>query len=164
MLSIEEILGEAAKYNASDVHITVGVPPKMRVNGALINMNYPQLFPDDAEALIGSILAKHHKEIYDEKGEVDFSISVPGIGRYRVNVFRQRGVMAAALRIVGTVIPRPEQLGVPKAVQDLHTRKRGLVLVTGPTGSGKSTTLASIINLINEDSTSHIITLEDPIE
>ncbi|MBQ3665878.1 MAG: type IV pilus twitching motility protein PilT [Lachnospiraceae bacterium] len=164
MVSIEEILGEAAKYNASDVHITVGVPPKMRVNGALINMNYPVLTPETAEGIIGTILDKHHKAIYEEKGEVDFSISVPGIGRYRVNVFRQRGVMAAALRIVGTVIPRPEQLGVPKAVQDLHTRKRGLVLVTGPTGSGKSTTLASVINLINEDSTSHIITLEDPIE
>lgn len=164
MIAIEEILGAAAQHNASDVHITVGVPPKMRVNGALIDMNYPVLMPDDAENIITSILDKHHKAIYDEKGETDFSISVPGIGRYRVNVFKQRGSMAAALRIVGTQIPNPDQLGVPKAVQDLHTRKRGLVLVTGPTGSGKSTTLASVINLVNENTNSHIITLEDPIE
>ncbi len=164
MISIEEILAHAASFNASDVHITVGVPPKMRVNGSLVSMEYPVLLPDDAEAIISSILDKRHKEIYDEMGEADFSAQFPGIGRYRVNVFRQRGYMAAALRIVGTEIPRPEQLGVPKAVQDLHTRKRGLVLVTGPTGSGKSTTLASIINLVNENRNGHIITLEDPIE
>ena len=164
MITIEEILSNAANFNASDVHITVGVPPKMRVNGALVNMNYPVLLPDDAETIISSILDKRHKSIYDELGEADFSAAFPGIGRYRVNVFRQRGNMAAALRIVGTEIPRPEQLGVPQAVQDLYTRKRGLVLVTGPTGSGKSTTLASIINLVNENRNAHIITLEDPIE
>ena len=164
MITIEEILSNAANFNASDVHITVGVPPKMRVNGALVNMNYPVLLPDDAETIISSILDKRHKSIYDELGEADFSAAFPGIGRYRVNVFRQRGNMAAALRIVGTEIPRPEQLGVPQAVQDLYTRKRGLVLVTGPTGSGKSTTLASIINIANINTSNHIITLEDPIE
>lgn len=164
MIAIEELLEVAANNNASDVHITVGVPPKMRVNGNLVDMDYPRLLPDDAENIIVSILDKRRKEIFDEKGEVDFSISVPQIGRYRVNIFKQRGSMAAALRVVGTEIPNPDSLGVPKAVQDLHRRKRGLVLVTGPTGSGKSTTLASIIDLVNTNTSSHIITLEDPIE
>ena len=164
MISIEELLNVAAEHNASDVHITVGVPPKMRVNGDLLDMDYPRLTPDDAENIIMSILDKRRKATFDEKGEVDFSISIPLIGRYRVNVFRQRGSMAAALRVVGTEIPNPDKLGVPQSVQDLHKRKRGLVLVTGPTGSGKSTTLASIIDLINTNTSSHIITLEDPIE
>lgn len=164
MISIEELLNVAAEHNASDVHITVGVPPKMRVNGDLLDMDYPRLMPDDAENIIMSILDKRHKAIFGEKGEVDFSISIPMVGRYRVNIFRQRGSMAAALRVVGTEIPNPDKLGVPKAVQDLHKRKRGLVLVTGPTGSGKSTTLASIIDLVNTNTSSHIITLEDPIE
>ena len=164
MITIEELLQVAADNNASDVHITVGVPPKMRVNGALIDMDYPRLMPDDAENIIMSILDKRHKDIFEDKGEVDFSISITLIGRYRVNIFKQRGSMAAALRVVGTEIPNPDSLGVPKAVQDLYKRKRGLVLVTGPTGSGKSTTLASIIDLVNANTSSHIITLEDPIE
>lgn len=164
MISIEELLDVAAQNNASDVHITVGVPPKMRVNGALLNMDYPRLMPDDAENIIMGILDKRHKLIFDEKGEVDFSISFPSVGRYRVNIFKQRGSVAAALRVVGTEIPNPDMLGVPKAVQELHKRKRGLVLVTGPTGSGKSTTLASVIDLVNTNTSSHIITLEDPIE
>lgn len=164
MIAIEELLEVAAENNASDVHITVGVPPKMRVNGNLIDMDYPTLLPDDAENIIMSIMDKRRKAIFDEKGEVDFSIAIPQIGRYRVNIFKQRGSMAAALRVVGTEIPDPNSLGVPQAVQELHKRKRGLVLVTGPTGSGKSTTLASIINLVNENLASHIITLEDPIE
>ena len=111
-----------------------------------------------------SIMDRRRKEIYDENGEVDFSISVPQVGRYRVNIFKQRGSMAASLRVVGMQIPSADSLGVPKAVQDLYDKRRGLVLVTGPTGSGKSTTLASIIDLINTNLTSHIITLEDPIE
>lgn len=165
MLTIEELLIKAAEHKASDVHITVGVPPKMRVNGALLDIgDYPKLMPQDSEELIDSILDHRHKEIYQEKGEVDFSISVPQVGRYRVNVFRQRGTAAAALRVVGTQIPTPDSLGVPLAVQGLHKRKRGLVLVTGPTGSGKSTTLASIIDLINTNTTNHVVTLEDPIE
>ena len=164
MISVEELLQVAGEHGASDVHITVGVPPKMRVNGELLNMDYPRLMPDDAEGIIFSIKDKRHKAKFDDKGEVDFSISFPEVGRYRVNIFKQRGSVAAALRVVGTEIPNPDKLGVPKAVQELHKRKRGLVLVTGPTGSGKSTTLASIIDLVNQNSSCHIITLEDPIE
>lgn len=164
MITIEELLSIAAEHGASDVHITVGVPPKMRINGALYNMDYPALFPQDTEPIIMSIMDRRRKEIFDETGEVDFSISVPQIGRYRVNIFKQRGSMAASLRVVGTEIPTADSLGVPKAVQELYSKRRGLVLVTGPTGSGKSTTLASLINLINSERTDHIITLEDPIE
>ncbi|MBQ4069080.1 MAG: type IV pilus twitching motility protein PilT [Lachnospiraceae bacterium] len=164
MITIEEILIEAANHKASDVHITVGVPPKMRVNGALISMDFPRLGPEDTDEIIDSFLDRRHKEVYNEKGEVDFSISIPQIGRYRVNVFRQRGSAAAALRVVGTQIPNPDDLGVPYAVQELHKKKRGLVLVTGPTGSGKSTTLASIIDLVNTNTNNHVVTLEDPIE
>ncbi len=164
MMTIEEILTEAANHKASDVHITVGVPPKMRVNGALVSMDFPRLGPEDTDSIIDSFLDRRHKEIYNDKGEVDFSISIPQIGRYRVNVFRQRGSAAAALRVVGTQIPNPDDLGVPQAVQELYKKKRGLVLVTGPTGSGKSTTLASIIDLVNTNTNNHVVTLEDPIE
>lgn len=164
MITIEELLAIAAEHGASDIHITVGVPPKMRINGALYNMDYPALFPQDTEPIIMSIMDRRRKEIFDETGEVDFSISVPKVGRYRVNIFKQRGSMAASLRVVGTDIPTADSLGVPRAVQDLYSKRRGLVLVTGPTGSGKSTTLASLINLINSERTDHIITLEDPIE
>ena len=164
MVTIEELMIIANKSKASDVHITVGVPPKMRVNGELINMNFPTLLPDDTKNIISKILEQRHKEKYDKNGEVDFSFSIPNIGRCRVNVFKQRGSMAAALRLVGTIIPTPEDLTLPQSVIDLYKKKRGLVLVTGPTGSGKSTTLASIINLINENTSSHVITIEDPIE
>lgn len=102
--------------------------------------------------------------MFKDRGELDFSFSIPNIGRYRVNVFRQRGSVACAMRIVGTEIPSPESLGVPKSVIDLYSKKRGLVLVTGPTGSGKSTTLASLIDRINDNRNAHVITLEDPIE
>lgn len=164
MVTIEELMIIASNNKASDVHITVGIPPKMRVNGELINMNFPTLMPADTKNIISPILDIRHKEILDEKGEVDFSFSIQNIGRCRVNVFRQRGSLAAALRLVGTMIPTPEELSIPESVVDIYKKKRGLVLVTGPTGSGKSTTLASLINVINEKTSSHVITLEDPIE
>ena len=164
MITIEEILTVAKEVKASDVHITVGVPPKVRVHGELMNMNYPVLNKADSEAIIRTTLNERQAEILEEKGEVDFSFSLPQIGRFRVNVFRQRGALSAALRLVNTIIPKPEDLGVPPSVINLYKKKRGLVLVTGPTGSGKSTTLASLINLINENTSAHVITLEDPIE
>jgi twitching motility protein PilT len=136
----------------------------MRVNGELVDMNYPKLMPEDTEAIISPMLSERQKAILKRDGEADFSFSIPALGRYRVNAFNQRGSLAAAIRLVGTQIPKPEDLGLPKSVIDLYNKKRGLILVTGPTGSGKSTTLASLINRINENRKAHIITLEDPIE
>ncbi len=164
MATIEELLVIAKDNKASDVHITVGTPPKMRVNGSLIDMNFPRLMPDDTSEIIRAIMSQKQIETLEEKGEVDFSFSISQLGRYRVNVFKQRGSLSAAIRLVGTKIPKPEELGLPQSVASLYKKKRGLVLVTGPTGSGKSTTLASIIDKINENTTSHVITLEDPIE
>ena len=164
MVTIDEILAAAKQMKASDVHITVGVPPKVRVHGGLIDMNYPIFSKADSDAIILSMMNERQKDILEEKGEVDFSFSLPSVGRFRVNVFKQRGTLAAALRLVNTIIPKPEDLGVPPTVVNLYKKKRGLVLVTGPTGSGKSTTLASIINMVNDNLPSHVITLEDPIE
>ena len=163
-MTIEELLITAKEHKASDVHITVGLPPKMRINGILVDMDYPRLLPADTEAVISTMMNDKRLKQFEELGEIDFSYSIPQTGRYRVNVFHQRGSMAASIRLVSTKIPLPEELGIPKSVVDLYQRKRGLVLVTGPTGSGKSTTLASIINKANENLTDHIITLEDPIE
>ena len=164
MITIQEVLLVGKQNKASDIHITVGVPPKMRVHGDLVNMNYPVLTRTDADTLIKATMKERQLEILEEKGEVDFSFSLPEVGRFRVNVFRQRGALSAALRLVNTIIPKPEDLGVPPSVVNLYKKKRGLVLVTGPTGSGKSTTLASLINLVNENIPAHVITLEDPIE
>ena len=164
MIQIEQILQIAKEAKASDIHITVGVPPKMRVHGTLANMELPALTPPDTEILLNPTMNDKQKDTFRKTGEVDFSYQIEGIGRYRVNVFRQKGCMAAALRTVSSQPPRPEQLGLPKSVVNLYKKKRGLILVTGPTGSGKSTTLASIINQVNEASAEHIITLEDPIE
>lgn len=164
MVTIEELLEIAKQNNASDVHITVGIPPKMRVNGELVSMDFPRLLPADTDAILRAVMNQKQVEIMEKKGEVDFSFSIPSLGRYRVNVFHQRGSLAASIRLVATQIPKPEDLGLPKAVIELYKKKRGLVLVTGPTGSGKSTTLASLIDKINDNKSSHIITLEDPIE
>ncbi len=163
-MTIEELLITAKENKASDVHITVGLPPKMRINGILVDMDYPRLLPPDTEAVISTMMSDKRLQQFEELGEIDFSYSIPQIGRYRVNVFHQRGSMAASIRLVSTKIPPPEELGIPKSVVDLYQKKRGLVLVTGPTGSGKSTTLASIIDRINSMREVHVITLEDPIE
>lgn len=164
MISITEVLVTAKTAGASDVHFTVGIPPKMRVNGALISMNYDRMLPPDTQALAEEILNDKQKAIFDERGEIDLAYSIRDIGRYRVNVFHQRGTVALAFRLVDTEIPSPESLGIPESVMNLSQRKRGLVLVTGPTGSGKSTTLAAIIDRVNNTRDAHVITLEDPIE
>lgn len=163
---IEELLDVVIREKASDLHITAGVPPMVRVNGILVKINVPPLTTEDVEKLIHQLIPNEElRERYYEKGEVDFSYAVTDFGRYRVNVFRQRGSSAAALRAVGTTIPTMEQLGLPKKVlEGLSDNTRGLVLITGPTGSGKSTTLATMINYINERRKCHILTLEDPIE
>lgn len=164
MATIEEMLTIAKEAEASDVHITVGIPPKMRVNGKLITMDFPRLLPSDTVQLALEIMNEQQREQFEERGEHDMSFSIPNLGRYRVNAYKQRGSVAIALRLVGTQVPSPESLGVPSSVVDLYQRKRGLVLVTGPTGSGKSTTLAAIIDKVNNNRECHVITLEDPIE
>ena len=164
MPRIEELLRIAKENGASDLHITVGVPPKMRVNGQLIAMNFDRLMPPDTEAIMHEVMNDFQRKKYEEFGEWDMSYSIPELGRYRVNAYRQRGTDAAAFRLVGTEVPSPEVLGVPPSVIDLYSRKRGLILVTGPTGSGKSTTLAAIIDKVNNSRDCHVITLEDPIE
>lgn len=162
--TLEEILTVAYNAGASDIHITVGLPPIMRLNGHLTKLDYPVLTANDTLELCVNMLKPKQREKFEERGEYDMSVAFPGIGRYRVNVFKQRGCIGIALRTVTTDIPQAEQLGIPQSVIDLYTRKRGLILVTGPTGSGKSTTLASIIDKINKTRDAHIITLEEPIE
>lgn len=164
MTTIEEMLTAANAAGASDLHITVGVPPKMRVNGQLITMDFPRLLPPDTLRLVKEIMNEKQYEQFEERGEHDMSFSISNLGRYRVNAYKQRGSVAIALRLVGTEVPSPEVLGVPKSVVELYQRKRGLILVTGPTGSGKSTTLAAIIDKVNSNRECHVITLEDPIE
>lgn len=164
MITIEELLGLAKQRGASDVHVTVGVPPILRIHGELEYLPYDVMLPAATKELILPIMIEEQKQVFDEKGEVDFSFALPQIGRFRVNAFMQRGSVAAAFRLVASDIPDPAILGIPQSVVDLYNKKRGLILVTGPTGSGKSTSLASVINEINVKRSSHVITLEDPIE
>lgn len=165
MSLIEDILREAKEKGASDVHVTVGLPPKMRLNGKLIAMeNFQKMLPPDTLAIAQEIMNEKQLEKLEENGQHDMSFSIKGVGRYRLNVFKQRGSVALAFRVVATEIPSADSLGIPSGVGELYMKKRGLVLVTGPTGSGKSTTLASIIDKINNNREAHVITLEDPIE
>lgn len=164
MVDIAKLLGEAKELGASDVHITVGVPPKMRVQGQLKSMDFDRMMPDETEKLLTNIMTEEQKEYLDKNGEVDFSFAIPVLGRFRANVFKQRGSYAAAFRIVLTEVADEDELGLPKEITDLSMLKRGLVLVTGPAGSGRSTTLAALIDKINTYREVHVITLEDPIE
>ena len=164
MLDMNELLAFAVENKASDIHFAAGIPPKLRINGKLVGLEMDPLTPAAVAEVLGSVMNDKQKKVLREQGEVDFSYAHQSCGRFRVNVYMDRGNMAGAFRRVDTVIPRPDQLGIPSAVVELYKRRRGLVLVTGPTGSGKSTTLASIINKANENRSDHIITLEDPIE
>jgi len=163
-LTINDLLMDAQQRKASDLHVTVGISPKCRINGELVDMGYEKMTPEDTERIILPMVPSWMKDKLLANGEADFSYSIAGMGRYRVNVFRQRGSYALVVRIINAVIPTPVSLGLPASVVDLTKKKRGMVLVTGPTGSGKSTTLASLINEINTNSNRHIVTLEDPIE
>ncbi len=163
-MDINELLKYTIENKASDLHITVGTPPIMRQNGELIAIGDNRLLPEDTKGIVEQLLTQEQFKELEEVGEIDLSISLPGLGRFRVNVYRQRGTYAAALRLVASRIPSPEELGLPFTVTQLAKKTRGLVLVTGPTGSGKSTTLAALINIINSERSAHILTLEDPIE
>ena len=160
---LNELLGATIKNNASDLHLIVGVQPVIRINGQLIKLDENKLNPEDIESFAKKILGNDF-EYLNDTGEVDTSYSVPGLGRFRINIFKQRGSIAMAFRVVGLKIPSIAKLELPSVVNELALGSKGLVLVTGPTGSGKSTTLAAMINEINDKKSSHIITLEDPIE
>lgn len=162
---IKDILIKAVKMNGSDVHLNVGISPVVRVFGDLVRMDdLPRLMPQDIENLIYPILQPQQKEDLAKNLELDFSYSIPGVSRFRGNIMWQRGTLAVNFRLVSIDIPRIEDLALPPVVRDLSRLPRGLVLVTGPTGSGKSTTLASIIDLINQERSLNIVTIENPIE
>ncbi|MFN0068692.1 MAG: type IV pilus twitching motility protein PilT [Limisphaerales bacterium] len=164
-MDMAELLAYAVQYGASDLHLTAGRPPMVRINGRLIPSGFEQeLTPDDTKSLAYSILTDDQKAKFEEEHELDFSIGVPGVSRFRVNLFMQKSSVAAVLRTIGADIPTVAQLGLPPSVHELARLPRGLVCVTGPTGSGKSTTLAALINLINHEREAHIVTIEDPIE
>lgn len=163
-MNINDLLEQALEKGASDLHIIVGVPPVIRVDGLLIHLTEIPLKPENTRRLVEQILQEKHYALLRDKGEVDFSYSVPGMGRFRINVFQQRGTMGIAIRIIDTKVPLLSELGLPDIVARLTMRPKGLILVAGPAGSGKTTTLAAMINLLNTESPFHIITLEDPIE
>ncbi|MBQ6661145.1 MAG: type IV pilus twitching motility protein PilT [Lachnospiraceae bacterium] len=166
MRELDEILQEAVDRHASDIHITAGRPVIFRIDGDLRPLDGDKLTPEQIEELVVPLFADNDRlvETMEKTGEIDFAHSLYGRGRFRVNVFKQRGTLAMVMRLLPFKIPAPRELGLPASVQELCQRKRGLVLVTGATGSGKSTTLASLINMINKTYSKHIITLEDPIE
>lgn len=161
---VSEILEEAKKQGASDIHLAPRTPVMFRIDGVLVKMSDEVVKPFEIEELIRPMLTEEQQEILKQEGELDFAYSIAGFNRLRVNVFRQRGTYAMALRLLSFEIPTPKELGVPDSVVDLTSRKRGLVLVTGATGSGKSTTLAALIGVIAKQYAKTIITLEDPIE
>ncbi len=168
-MDIKVLLEEAVKMKASDIHISVGVPPVFRLNGSLVrvSLNGEPLPPVTAEEAIlaaQTLMTEEQYGKWNENGELDFSYPLSGVGRFRVNVYKQRGCASIAIRPVPFKVPNLDELGVPEAVITLADKVNGLVLVTGPTGSGKSTTLAAIIDKINRERSCHIITLEDPIE
>jgi len=161
---IEQLLNLVFSKKASDLHISVGLPPIIRIDGKLIRVDHPPLTKDDVEKIVFSMLSNEQRRMLEQNWELDCSYGVEAIGRFRINVYRERGHYAAALRTITTEIPSFEQLGLPEIVRELAEKPRGLILVTGPTGSGKSTTLAAMIDYINTNRVEHILTIEDPIE
>jgi twitching motility protein PilT len=162
---IDQLLNYTLENHASDLHITVGIPPMVRIDGKLYPVEGKErLLPDDTKELVKSVASEDSLAKLDEDGQIDMSYSLPGVGRFRVNIYKQRGSYSMAIRSVPLEIPTIDELDLPDIIKDLSLKKRGLILVTGPTGSGKSTTLAAMINHINENKNCHILTLEDPIE
>ncbi len=164
MASLQPMLQLMLEKGASDIHITVGTPPQMRIHGELMPLDYPSLTPADVKQLLYGVLTDDQKHRFEENNELDFSFGVKGVSRFRGNMFMQRGVVGGVLRMVPFKVQTMADLNLPKVVQELIEKPRGLVLVTGPTGSGKSTTLASMVDAINEQLHCHIMTIEDPIE
>jgi twitching motility protein PilT len=163
-MDISELLIFAVDNKASDVHLSSGQPPMVRINGDVRKLDMPSLDQESAHKMIYDILNDEQRKVYEEMLELDFSMSLGEYGRFRVNVFKQNRGDAAAFRPVPSKIPTFEELGLPKVLASIARAEKGLVLVTGPTGSGKSTTLAAMVNLVNSEMRGHIITIEDPIE
>ncbi len=163
-MNIDHLLGEAQDRGASDLHITVGRPPILRIDGALVHIDQAAVRREESEKMARQLLSEEKKKEFDNNGEVDTSYVIPDQGLFRVNCFRQRGVVGIAVRMLSNNVYSIEELELPPVVAKLALRKNGLILVTGPTGSGKTTTLATMVNLINNEKELHIVTLEDPIE
>jgi len=164
MATIYDLLKVMIEKGASDLHITTGSPARLRVDGKLIPLDHPPLTPVETKSLCYSILTDAQKHKFEENNELDLSFGVKGLSRFRGNVFMQRGAVAGAFRTIPFEIRTFQDLGLPEIVNDLVKKPRGLILVTGPTGSGKSTTLAAMVDRINSERYDHIITVEDPIE
>ena len=160
-----EILLEVVAKKASDLHITAGAPPMLRVRGSLVPVEgAPRMTATDTREIVYAILNSSQRQRLETDWQIDFAYSIPGNARFRVNAYFQRGTIGAAFRLIPAETVPIEKLGLPPVIREFASKPRGLVLVTGPTGSGKSTTLASIINEINETRDEHIMTIEDPIE
>src|SRR6516225_10268605 len=163
-LSLSDLLKKMLDMSGSDLHITTNSPPQVRVHGHLQPLDMPPLTPSETKQLAYSVLTDAQKHRFEETLELDFSFGIKGLSRFRANIFNQRGAVGAVFRAIPYEIKSFEELGLPQVVKDLCTKPRGLVLVTGPTGSGKSTTLAAVIDKINKERHEHILTIEDPIE
>lgn len=163
-MEMEALLLNAAAKGASDLHLTEGLPPVLRLQGRLVPTAGPVLSASDTERLLAAITTDEQRSVFYQQGELDFAYTIRGMSRFRVHSFRQRGFTALAIRIIQDTIPTLEQLAYTNALQVLARKKRGLVLISGPAGSGKSTTLAAMLELINRERNCHIITIEDPIE
>jgi twitching motility protein PilT len=164
MATLPELLAALVQLKGSDLHITTNTPPQVRVHGKLQTLDLPPLGPAETKALAYSVLTDSQKKRFEETLELDFSFGIKGLARFRCNVFNQRGAAAAVYRVIPEEIRSFTDLGLPQVLATLAERPRGLVLVTGPTGSGKSTTLAAMIDKINNERREHILTIEDPIE
>jgi twitching motility protein PilT len=162
---IDELAGRLVEVDGSDLHLKAGSPPAARVQGLLTHLDgYEELRPEDTEGVLREILPGNLVDEFERDGEADFSYSVAGVGRFRVNAFRQRGSVSIVMRLIPFGVPKFEDLGLPEVISRLAREERGIVLVTGTTGSGKSTTLASMLDLVNRSAQKHIVTIEDPIE
>ena len=163
-LSLSDLLRRMLEMGGSDLHITTNSPPQIRVHGHLVPLDLPQLTPAETKQLAYSVMTDSQKHRFEESLELDFSFGLKGLARFRANVFNQRGASACVFRLIPFEIKSFHQLNLPPVVSKLCDKPRGLVLVTGPTGSGKSTTLAAMIDKINTERHEHILTIEDPIE
>src|SRR5229473_17964 len=163
--TMHDLLTIMIERGASDLHITTGTPPQIRLHGKLTPLTqFERLTPQDTQRLAYSVLNEGQKQKFEEENELDLSFGIQGLARFRCNVYRQRGAVAAAIRVIPIKIRSFDELGLPPVVEQLADRPKGLILVTGPTGSGKSTTLAAMVDKINNERTEHIMTIEDPIE